>query len=95
MESKRKEPKEPRTTLSLLQQQVCVQEYGTIDVLVLNAVVNPTMGALLDAPPEAISKILDVNIKSTLMLVAEAHPILSPLVRCLSVPAALPSHPHT
>jgi NAD(P)-dependent dehydrogenase (short-subunit alcohol dehydrogenase family) len=57
-----------------------MQEYGAIDVLVLNAVVNPTFGPLLDAPAEAISKILDVNIKAALLLVAEAHPLLAPKV---------------
>lgn len=60
-----------------------MQEYGTIDVLILNAVVNPTMGSLLDAPPDAISKILDVNIKAALLLIAEAHPMLAPKVRNL------------
>jgi NAD(P)-dependent dehydrogenase (short-subunit alcohol dehydrogenase family) len=64
-----------------------MQEYGAIDVLILNAVVNPTMGPLLDSPPEAISKILEINVKAALMLISEAHPMLAPHVRSLSFPA--------
>lgn len=66
--------------VSTFQQVHCLQEYGNIDVLILNAVVNPTFGPLLDAPSEAISKILEVNIKSALLLIAEAHPMLAPKV---------------
>lgn len=66
-----------------------MQEYGAIHVLILNAVVNPTMGPLLDSPPEAISKILEVNIKAALMLVSEAYPMLAPKVcRCKTFPCS-------
>lgn len=65
------------------------KEYGTIDVLILNAVVNPTFGPLLDAPSEAITKILEVNIKSALLLIAEAHPLLTPKASILFVSSIL------
>lgn len=39
-----------------------------IDVLVSNAAVNPFAGAILDTPNEAIDKVLDVNLKSAIML---------------------------
>ena len=39
-----------------------------IDVLVSNAAVNPFAGSILDTPPEAIDKVLDINLKSAIML---------------------------
>eukprot|EP00892_Ulva_mutabilis_P001957 jgi/Ulvmu1/11762/UM008_0176.1 len=54
-----------------------VQEYKQIDVLILNAVVNPTMGPLLETPPSAMDKILSVNIKAAISLVAAAQPHLT------------------
>lgn len=49
-----------------------VQEFGQLDILVSNAAVNPTAGPLLDTPPDAIDKILDINIKAALLLVQAA-----------------------
>lgn len=51
-----------------------LQEYGQLDILVSNAAVNPTAGALVDTPPDAIDKILDINIKAALLLVQAAIP---------------------
>ena len=51
-----------------------VQAYGKIDVLVSNAVVNPTMGPLLETPEAATAKILDVNVKAALLLAQRALP---------------------
>jgi dehydrogenase/reductase SDR family protein 4 len=42
-----------------------IQEYGHIDILVSNAAVNPSTGRIVDTSPEAIDKILDINIKVT------------------------------
>jgi dehydrogenase/reductase SDR family member 4 len=39
-----------------------------IDVLVSNAAVNPFAGSILDTPPEAIDKVLEINLKSAIML---------------------------
>lgn len=39
-----------------------------IDVLVSNAAVNPFAGSILDTPTEAIDKVLDINLKSAIML---------------------------
>lgn len=54
-----------------------MQAYARIDVLVLNATVNPTMGPLLDTPAAAMDKILSVNIKSAVALVGAARPHLA------------------
>lgn len=61
------------------------QEYKRIDVLILNAVVNPTMGPLLDTPPAAMDKVLSVNIKAAISLVAAAKPHLGPNAAVLFV----------
>jgi dehydrogenase/reductase SDR family protein 4 len=54
--------------------QCAVQEFGQLDILVSNAAVNPTAGPLVDTPPDAIDKILDINIKAALLLVQAAVP---------------------
>ena len=51
--------------------------YGRVDVLVSNAAVNPAAGLILDMPDSAIEKILDVNVKSAILLTKEARPHLS------------------
>ena len=51
--------------------------YGTVDVLVSNAAVNPAAGLILDMPDSAIEKILDVNVKSAILLTKEARPYMS------------------
>eukprot|EP00775_Hariotina_reticulata_P012268 gene12268-12406_t len=56
----------------LVSTDICVQAYGKIDILVSNAAVNPTAGSLLDTAPDAIDKILDINIKAALLLVQAA-----------------------
>lgn len=50
--------------------------YGRIDVLVSNAAVNPAAGLILDMPDSAIEKILDVNVKSAILLSREVRPHL-------------------
>lgn len=57
--------------------QATLAAHGRLDVLVSNAAVNPTAGALLDTPPEALDKLWDVNVKAAILLVAEARPHLS------------------
>ncbi|EFJ41756.1 hypothetical protein VOLCADRAFT_107595 [Volvox carteri f. nagariensis] len=54
----------------------CVQRYGGLDILVSNAAVNPGAGPLAETPPDVIDKILDINIKSAVLLVQEALPHL-------------------
>lgn len=51
-----------------------VQTFGKIDILVSNAAVNPTAGTLVETPEEAINKILDINVKSAVMLAQLAVP---------------------
>ncbi len=55
--------------------------YGTVDVLVSNAAVNPAAGLILDMPDSAIEKILDVNVKSAILLTKEARPHMSKVSR--------------
>jgi dehydrogenase/reductase SDR family protein 4 len=49
-----------------------LQEYGRLDILVNNAVVNPTYGPLLETAEKAIDKILQVNIKAGVLLAQTA-----------------------
>ena len=49
--------------------------YGpSIDVLVSNAAVNPAAGPILQMPDSAIDKILEINIKSAVLLTREVAP---------------------
>uniref|UniRef100_A0A7N4PRZ4 Dehydrogenase/reductase SDR family member 4 n=1 Tax=Sarcophilus harrisii TaxID=9305 RepID=A0A7N4PRZ4_SARHA len=45
-----------------------IERYGGIDILVSNAAVNPFFGKLVDVSKEIWDKILDVNLKSTALL---------------------------
>eukprot|EP01025_Chloroclados_australasicus_P013849 TRINITY_DN16479_c0_g1_i3.p1 TRINITY_DN16479_c0_g1~~TRINITY_DN16479_c0_g1_i3.p1 ORF type:complete len:260 (-),score=1.94 TRINITY_DN16479_c0_g1_i3:165-944(-) len=53
------------------------ETFGKIDILVSNAAVNPQLGGILDVPERVIDKVIDVNIKSAIMLVREAVPYMS------------------
>ena len=55
---------------------LAVDTYGSVDALVSNAAVNPSAGLILDMPDSAIDKILDVNVKSAILLVREVRPHL-------------------
>ncbi|MDA7418271.1 SDR family oxidoreductase [Xenophilus arseniciresistens] len=48
--------------------------YGTVDVLVCNAAVNPYYGPMAGISDEAFSKVMDVNIRSNLWLVNRTAP---------------------
>lgn len=48
--------------------------YGTVDVLVCNAAVNPYYGPMAQITDEAFSKVMDVNIRSNLWLVNRVAP---------------------
>lgn len=54
-----------------------LQAYGRLDILVSNAAVNPTAGALLDTSASALDKVWDINVKSAILLVAAARPHLA------------------
>jgi NAD(P)-dependent dehydrogenase (short-subunit alcohol dehydrogenase family) len=47
--------------------------FGPVDILVNNAGINPAYGSLLDLPPTAARKILDVNVLATLAWVQRVH----------------------
>ncbi len=49
------------------------QAFGPVDILVNNAGINPAYGSLMDLPPAAAKKILDVNVLGTLAWVQRVH----------------------
>lgn len=51
-----------------------IATYGQLDVLISNAAVNPTSGPIITTPPAAIDKLLDINIKSAILLAQFAVP---------------------
>ncbi len=55
---------------------LAVNSFGKVDILVSNAAVNPAAGLILDMPDSAIDKILDVNVKSAILLSKEVRPHL-------------------
>ncbi|XP_076811153.1 dehydrogenase/reductase SDR family member 4-like [Clavelina lepadiformis] len=52
------------------------KDHGGIDILVLNAGVNPYFGSILGTPESAYDKILDINVKSTFMFIQESVPMI-------------------
>lgn len=73
-----------------------VKKYGKIDILVSNAAVNPAAGPILEMEESAISKILDINVKSAIMLAKFAVPYMksgSSMVFVSSYTAFNPSPP--
>lgn len=48
--------------------------FGGIDILVANAAVNPYFGTFLSTPESAFDKIMEINIKSTFMMIKEVEP---------------------
>lgn len=53
-----------------------IDEYGKLDILVLNAGINPVFGPLLQTPEKAWDKIFDTNVKCGFLLAKEAAPYL-------------------
>jgi NAD(P)-dependent dehydrogenase (short-subunit alcohol dehydrogenase family) len=52
--------------------RTAVETFGSLDVLVGNVGINPVFGPLMDAPLDAVRKILDTNVVASLGLVQEA-----------------------
>lgn len=46
-----------------------LQKYGKIDVFVSNAAVNPGVGPMLDMAESQLDKILEINVKVSILLV--------------------------
>lgn len=51
-----------------------IRKFGRLDVLVSNAAVNPEAGQILDISETALDKLLQINIKSAIVLCQEAIP---------------------
>ncbi len=58
--------------------QLALETYGKIDILISNAAVNPASGPILETPEFAIDKILEINVRSPIMLTREVVPHLRP-----------------
>ncbi|KAJ0791616.1 putative short-chain dehydrogenase/reductase SDR, NAD(P)-binding domain superfamily [Helianthus annuus] len=54
-----------------------VQKYGKIDVIVLNAAVNPSVSPVLQTKESTLDKLWEVNIKTSILLLQDASPHLS------------------
>jgi NAD(P)-dependent dehydrogenase (short-subunit alcohol dehydrogenase family) len=52
--------------------RTAIDTFGSLDVLVGNVGINPVFGPLMDAPLDAVRKILDTNVVGSLGLVQEA-----------------------
>ncbi|SDX70884.1 NAD(P)-dependent dehydrogenase, short-chain alcohol dehydrogenase family [Modestobacter sp. DSM 44400] len=52
--------------------RTAVEVFGSLDVLVGNVGINPVYGPLMDAPLDAVSKIMDTNVVASLGLVQAA-----------------------
>ncbi|MFS7905029.1 putative short-chain dehydrogenase/reductase SDR, NAD(P)-binding domain superfamily [Helianthus anomalus] len=59
-----------------------VQKYGKIDVVVLNAAVNPSVNPILQTKESTLDKLWEVNIKTSILLLQDASPHLS---KCSSI----------
>jgi NAD(P)-dependent dehydrogenase (short-subunit alcohol dehydrogenase family) len=53
------------------------KHYGTPDILVCNAAINPYYGPLLDISDEAFDKIMGSNVRSNIWLCAQAVPLMA------------------
>jgi dehydrogenase/reductase SDR family member 4 len=77
--------------------QLALDSFGRIDILVSNAAVNPAFGPILSTPEAAIDKILDINIKSPILLAKEVVPHLPKasqpcMMLCATCFSCKPSH---
>jgi NAD(P)-dependent dehydrogenase (short-subunit alcohol dehydrogenase family) len=50
----------------------CVDELGSLDILVNNAAANPAMGLIVDHEPSAVRKVLEVNVEGPWLLARAA-----------------------
>ena len=51
-----------------------IETFGKLDVLISNAAVNPEAGELIEISESALDKLLDINVKSAVVLAQEAVP---------------------
>lgn len=58
--------------------KLTLETYGRIDILISNAAVNPAAGPVLQTPDAAIDKILEINVRSPILLTKEVAPHLKP-----------------
>ena len=71
--------------------QVTQDAYGPgIDVLISNAAVNPAAGPILQMQDGAIDKILEINVKSAVMLTREVAPHMSKVSAAFKLPSQPP-----
>ena len=54
----------------------CVKKFGTIDIIVNNAAINPSFGPIIQTDAKIFDKIMEVNVKGPLELCKLAYPIM-------------------
>ena len=50
----------------------CIDELGSLDILVNNAATNPAFGPMIETEPRAVRKVLEVNVEGPLLLAQAA-----------------------
>uniref|UniRef100_A0A7S0ZW11 Dehydrogenase/reductase SDR family member 4 n=1 Tax=Noctiluca scintillans TaxID=2966 RepID=A0A7S0ZW11_NOCSC len=74
------------------------EQHGRLDVLVLNAAVSPPQPPMLETDAALFDKVMDVNVKSCLLLAQEAMPMLEEgkgsITLVSSVGGFVPGAPH-
>src|SRR5205823_483877 len=63
---------EPDQIQSLI--EATLTRYGSIDILVNNAAINPTFGYVIDSEMSVLQKMLDVNLKGYLLAIQKCVP---------------------
>ena len=58
--------------------KLTLDTYGKIDILISNAAVNPASGPILEMPEAAVDKILEINVRSPIILTKEVAKHLKP-----------------
>ncbi|XP_055701765.1 dehydrogenase/reductase SDR family member 4-like [Phlebotomus papatasi] len=64
----------PEERTNLIQE--AVKHFGGIDILMINAGVNPHVGNLVDCPESAFDEAFDVNVKGPFLLAKEVIPLM-------------------
>uniref|UniRef100_A0A1B0GP07 Dehydrogenase/reductase SDR family member 4 n=1 Tax=Phlebotomus papatasi TaxID=29031 RepID=A0A1B0GP07_PHLPP len=64
----------PEERTNLIQE--AVKHFGGIDILMINAGVNPYVGNMIDCPESAWDKAFDVNVKGPFLLTKEVIPLM-------------------
>ncbi|KAJ7278608.1 hypothetical protein O6H91_Y381700 [Diphasiastrum complanatum] len=70
-----------------------VEKYGSIDILISNAAVNPSVDPILKMSEAAIDKMWEVNVKASILIIREAAPYLSDGASIVLISSVVAYHP--